>query len=385
MALPAARDRIAVLVVDDSAVVRQVMTALLTQETDMAVTVASDPLIAIDKMRAARPDVILLDLVMPRMDGMTFLRRIMRDDPIPVVVLSTLATRGAEAAVRALDEGAVAVVAKPRLGVRSFLHESAVLLIDAVRAAAEARVGRRAPMPRPAAPRQSADVVLPAGPPPRSASGADRIVAVGASTGGTEALRALLEPLPADAPPIVIVQHMPEIFTRAFADRLDQTCRVEVKEAEAGDRILRGRALVAPGNRHLLVRREGGYLVADLSDGPLVSRHRPSVDVLFRSVAQAAGANAVGVILTGMGDDGVAGLLEMKQAGAVTFAQDEATSVVFGMPKEAIQRGAVDRVLPLSRIPWAVLEVSAPCPPATSTRGSREGPPPARGCARGAR
>jgi chemotaxis response regulator CheB len=222
-------------------------------------------------------------------------------------------------------------------------------------------------------------------PPPRSVPGKDTIVAVGASTGGTEALRALLEPLPADAPPVVIVQHMPEIFTRAFADRLDQACRIEVKEAAAGDRVVRGRALVAPGNRHLLVRREGGHLVTDLSDGPLVSRHRPSVDVLFRSVAQAAGPNALGVILTGMGDDGVAGLLEMKEAGAVTFAQDEATSVVFGMPKEAIARGAVDRVLPLARIPWAILEVSAPCPPATSTRGSREGPLPARGCTRGAR
>jgi two-component system chemotaxis response regulator CheB len=209
MVSEATRDRISVLVVDDSAVVRQVMTALLSQERDMAVAAASDPLIAMDKMRAARPDVILLDLVMPRMDGMTFLRRIMREDPIPVVVLSTLATRGAIAAVRALDEGAVAVVAKPRLGVRSFLHESAVLLIDAVRAAAQARLGRRQALPSPPAPRLDADVVLPAGPPPRSFPGKDTIVAVGASTGGTEALRALLEPLPADAPPVVIVQHMP--------------------------------------------------------------------------------------------------------------------------------------------------------------------------------
>jgi two-component system chemotaxis response regulator CheB len=352
------RKRLCVLVVDDAAVVRQVMTALLSQEPDMAVAVASDPLIAIDKMRAAGPDVVLLDLVMPRMDGITFLRRIMQDDPVPVVVLSTLATRGAEAAMRALDEGAVAVVAKPRLGLRSFLHESAVLLVDAVRAAAHARLGRRPCRLRPSPARFSADVVLPALPPRRVAPGGEPIVAVGASTGGTEALRALLEPLPDDAPPIVIVQHMPEVFTRAFADRLNQTCRVEVKEAAAGDRVVRGRALVAPGNRHLLVRREGGQLVADLSDGPLVSRHRPSVDVLFRSVAQAAGPGALGVILTGMGDDGVAGLLEMREAGALTFAQDEATCVVFGMPKEAIARGAVDRVLPLSRIPLAVLEAA---------------------------
>jgi two-component system chemotaxis response regulator CheB len=365
----ATEGRIGVLVVDDSAVVRQVMTSLLSQERDMAVTVASDPLIAMEKMRAARPDVILLDLVMPRMDGMTFLRRIMQEDPVPVVVLSTIATRGAEAAVRALDEGAVAVVAKPRLGLRSFLHESAVLLVDAVRAAAHARLGRRPRRLRPATPRLSADVVLPALRPRRGAPGTDTIVAVGASTGGTEALHALLEPLPADAPPVVIVQHMPEVFTRAFAERLNLTCRVEVKEAAAGDRIVRGRALVAPGNRHLLVRRDGGHFVADLSDGPLVSRHRPSVDVLFRSVAQAAGPSALGVILTGMGDDGVAGLLEMREAGAVTFAQDEASCVVFGMPKEAIARGAVDRVLPLSRIPSAVLEAAGTENP--SPRGTR--------------
>jgi two-component system, chemotaxis family, protein-glutamate methylesterase/glutaminase len=354
--------RLGVLVVDDSAVVRQVMTALLSQEPDMAVAAAADPLIAMGKMRTSRPDVILLDLEMPRMDGLTFLRRIMRDDPLPVVVLSTLATRGAEAAVRALDEGAVAVVAKPRLAVGSFLHESAVLLIDAVRAAAQARLRPRTPPALPASPRWSADVVLPAGPSPRSAPGGDTVVAVGASTGGTEALRALLEPLPPDAPPLVIVQHMPEVFTRAFAERLDRVCRIEVKEAEAGDRVLRGRALVAPGNRHLIVRREGAHYVADLSDGPLVSRHRPSVDVLFRSVAQAAGANAVGVILTGMGDDGTAGLLEMKDAGAATLAQDEASCVVFGMPKEAILRGAVDQVLPLSRMPWALLQATVARP-----------------------
>ncbi len=356
--MPGAGGRLGVLVVDDSAVVRQVMTALLSQEPDMVVTTAADPLIAMDKMRVSRPDVILLDLEMPRMDGLTFLRRIMKDDPRPVVVLSTLATRGAEAAVRALDEGAVAVVAKPRLAVRSFLHESAMMLIDAVRAAAQARLGPRSPHVRTASPRWSADVVLPAGPALRSAQGGDAIVAVGASTGGTEALRALLEPLPPDAPPLVIVQHMPEVFTRAFAERLDRVCRIEVKEAEAGDRVVRGRALVAPGNRHLLVRREGAQYVAELRDGPLVSRHRPSVDVLFRSTAQAAGPNGVGVILTGMGDDGTAGLLEMKAAGAATLAQDEASCVVFGMPKEAILRGAVDQVLPLSRIPWALLQAA---------------------------
>jgi two-component system chemotaxis response regulator CheB len=349
---PAARV-LSVLVVDDSAVVRQAATAILSQDPGIIVTVAADPYIALDKMGRARPDVILLDLEMPRMDGMTFLRKIMTEDPIPVVVCSGRAARGTEAAIRALEEGAVEVLAKPQLGVREFLHGSATMLIDTVRAAAEARVARR-PGGLRLVPRHSADVVLP----PRAAtprSPADVVVAIGASTGGTEALRSLLEAMPPDSPGIVIVQHMPERFTGAFARRLDECCDIEVKEAVSGDRVFRGRALIAPGNRHLMLRRNGVGYVVEVAGGPAVNRHRPSVDVLFRSVAQSAGAHAVGVLLTGMGDDGAAGLLEMKQAAAATIAQDERSSVVFGMPKEAIRLGAVDTVASLTDIPAAIL------------------------------
>jgi two-component system chemotaxis response regulator CheB len=342
-----------VLVVDDSAVVRQAMTAVLSAEPDMTVTVAANPLIAMTKMEKVRPDVILLDLEMPRMDGLTFLGKIMAEDPVPVVICSSFAGRGTEAALRAMDEGAVAVVPKPSLGVRDFLHESALMMIDTIRGAAQARLRPRG-FVHPVAPRLSADaVVLPRR--PTATLTAEKVVAIGASTGGTEALRALLVAMPKDAPGIVIVQHMPEVFTRAFAQRLDQICTIEVKEAESGDRVLPGRALIAPGNRHTLVAREGPHYVTEVKDGPLVSRHRPSVDVLFRSTAQVAGPNAVGVILTGMGDDGAEGLLELKRAGAATVAQDEATCVVFGMPREAIARNAVDDVLPLPEIPRAIL------------------------------
>lgn len=346
-----------VLVVDDSAVVRQVLTGLLGQEPGLTAEAAADPLIALDKIRHHRPDVIVLDLEMPRMDGLTFLRRLMAEDPIPTVVCSGLAGAGTEAALRAIEEGAVEVIAKPRLAVRDFLHESAVLLIDAVRGAAVARLRRRLPGPVPPPPRLDAGAVLPAGRPALRLT-TDKVVAVGASTGGTEALRLVLEALPPDCPGLVIVQHMPEVFTRAFADRLDQTCRIEVKEAAAGDRVLAGRALIAPGNRHTLLVRSGGHYAVDVVDGPLVSRHRPSVNVLFRSAAQAAGPNALGVILTGMGDDGAEGLREMKQAGAATLAQDEASCVVFGMPKEAIALGCVDEVVPLERVPASILRYS---------------------------
>jgi two-component system chemotaxis response regulator CheB len=342
-----------VLVVDDSAVVRQALGQILGH-VGMAVTAANDPLIAMEKMRRERPDVIVLDLEMPRMDGLTFLHKIMAEDPIPVVVCSGLVAPGTEVALHALEEGAVDVVAKPRLGVKGFLEDSARHIVQVVRAAAEARVRSRTSRPR-AAPRLAADAVVPRQR-PIIRDTTHKVVVVGASTGGTEALRELLEAMPPDAPGIAIVQHMPEVFTAQFAKRLDQSCRIEVKEAETNDRLVPGRALVAPGNRHLVVRRSGALYFVDVVDGPPVSLHRPSVDVLFRSAAQAAGRNAVGVILTGMGDDGADGLAEMKAAGARTIAQDEATSVVFGMPKEAIARGAVDEVLPLPRIAGHVLK-----------------------------
>lgn len=349
-----ARD-VHVLVVDDSAVVRQMLTGILCHDAGVTVATAAHPLIAIEKMRKRRPRVIVLDLEMPEMDGLSFLERVMAEDPIPVVVCSGLAAHGTEAALRAADMGAVAVIEKPRLGVKGFLLDSAERLRGVVAEAAEARVrpraaaGASAPAAAPSSPRRQ----------PGRATTTDKVVAIGASTGGTEALRVILQALPPDAPGLLVVQHMPEVFTRAFAERLDRCCRIEVKEAADGDRVIEGRALVAPGNRHLALEATGARYVARVTDGPLVSRHRPSVDVLFRSVALAAGANAVGVILTGMGEDGAAGLLEMRQAGAVTLAQDEASSVVFGMPRAAIERGAVDEVVGLSQLAPALLRGAA--------------------------
>ena len=342
-----------VLVVDDSAVVRQAL-SLILGHAGMLVATASDPLIAMEKMRRERPDVVVLDIEMPRMDGLTFLQKLMAEQPLPVVVCSGLAGPGTEVALHALEEGAVDVVAKPRLGVKGFLEDSARRIVHVVRAASEARVRARAPRV-PIVPKLGADAVL-----PRKTrvirETTHKVVVVGASTGGTEALRELLEAMPPDAPGIAIVQHMPEVFTAQFARRLDATCRIEVKEAETNDRLVSGRALVAPGNRHLVVRRSGALYFVDVVDGPPVSLHRPSVNVLFRSAAQAAGPNAVGAILTGMGDDGADGLVEMHAAGAHTIAQDEASCVVFEMPKEAIGRGGVDEVVPLPRIAHSILK-----------------------------
>jgi two-component system chemotaxis response regulator CheB len=342
-----------VLVVDDSAVVREVLSAILTLEPGMVVATAADPFIAMTKMKTWRPDVIVLDLDLPRMDGFTFLRKIAREDPVPVVICSALTGPNTSIGLQALEQGAVDVVTKPRLGVRQFLHESAVLLTDAVRAAARSRTkpaqaGNSTGLPTP-----SSETGLPGDAQAINRTGA--IIALGASTGGTEALRLILEAMPADAPGLVVVQHMPEGFTAAFAQRLDRSCYIEVKEAAHGDPVVAGRALIAPGNRHLLVRRGGSRYAVEVNDGPLVSRHRPSVDMLFRSVARCAGANAVGVLLTGMGSDGADGLLEMRRAGAFTLAQDEASSVVFGMPKEAIERGAADKVASLSSMPHEIL------------------------------
>ncbi len=345
-----------ILVVDDSAVVRQALLAILSA-AGLRVEVASDPIFAAQKIARERPDAIVLDVEMPRVDGLTFLRQLMaRPDPIPVVICSSLAEAGSDVALQALEEGAFAIVAKPRIGVKGFLEDSAARIQEAVRGAAHARVRRRAAAP---APRHEVSEVLPARPPRPLARTTEKVVAIGASTGGTEALRALLEALPPDAPGTAIVQHMPEVFTAAFARRLDGLCRVEVKEAVQGDRLLPGRALIAPGNHHLAVRRDGGHYAVEVLEGPPVCRHRPSVDVLFRSAAQAAGENAVGVILTGMGEDGARGLLEMRNAGAHTIAQDEATSVVFGMPKEAIKLGAACEVQPLPRIAGAILRHTA--------------------------
>ncbi|MFL6245272.1 MAG: chemotaxis response regulator protein-glutamate methylesterase [Thermoanaerobaculia bacterium] len=340
-------NRLHVLVVDDSAVVRQTILAILGTQADIRTSIASDPLIAMQRMQRDRPDVIILDLEMPRMDGITFLRKLMRETPTPVIVCSSHIGEGGAQAVRALQAGAVELIAKPSLGVQGFLNDSALMLIDAVRAAASVRIAVRS---------VPVDAILPpplrtAARPPRTA----RVVAIGASTGGTEAIRQILDALPASSCGVVVVQHMPEMFTRSFANHLNTTSALEVKEAEAGDEVLPGRALIAPGNRHLIVVARGTRLFVETSDGPLVSRHRPSVDVLFRSVATAARAEAVGVILTGMGNDGAAGLLDMHNAGAVTLAQDESTSVVFGMPGAAIAKGAVRFIHPLPSIATAIL------------------------------
>lgn len=347
-------ERIRVLIVDDSALVRQTLSQVLSSDPLIEViATASDPFVAAERISEQAPDVITLDIEMPRMDGLTFLRKIMTQHPIPVVICSSLADEGAKSTLKALEYGAVDIIAKPRLGSKQFLEESRVVLCQAVRAAAAARL--RPPGPsHTVEPKLTADVIL-SRPANAMLETTEKVVVIGASTGGTEALRSLLEALPADAPGIVIVQHMPEMFTRAFANRLDSLCRISVKEAERNDTVLRGRALVAPGNHHVLLKRSGARYYVEIKDGPLVSRHRPSVDVLFRSAARYAGPNAVAVIMTGMGDDGASGMLEMKQAGAATIAQDEASSVVFGMPNEAIKRGAVDKVLPLHEIAASVL------------------------------
>jgi len=403
--------KIRVLIVDDSASVREALRDILASDPEIEVMgTASDAWAAADHLRRDVPDVITLDIEMPRMDGLSFLDKLMHQHPLPVVICSSIAGAGSHAALSALDRGAVEIVEKPRNGSPREWKESSIHICDAVRAAARTRITARrggasgsSPPSRPAAtehragsktsepPRgdeRSPPVAKPAlaGPRPvtgtrpparpaspsmptpdvahrhtpsparvRPAAANDAIVVIGASTGGTEALLAILRTLPIDAPGIVIVQHMPERFTAQFAARLDSLCAISVKEARTGDTVLRGQALVAPGNHHMLLKRVAGRYQVDVSDGPLVNRHRPSVDVLFRSAARYAGANAIGVILTGMGNDGARGMVEMKQAGAYTIAQDEASCVVFGMPAEAIKHGATERVLPLDRIASEIL------------------------------
>lgn len=353
--------KIRVLIVDDSAAVRQTMQQVLESDPRIEVmATASDPYVAVERIKLEVPDVITLDVEMPRMDGVTFLEKLMAQRPIPVVICSTLTENGSATALAALEKGAVEIITKPKLGTRQFLEESCIRICDAVKSAAQVRVDkRRAPVTNVVAPKLTADAMLPKPPSRAMIQTTEKIVVVGASTGGTEALRVFLQALPADAPGVIIVQHMPEKFTASFAERLDGLCAVTVKEAADGDSILRGQALIAPGNRHLLLKRSGARYYVEVKDGPLVSRHRPSVDVLFRSTARYAGSNAVGVIMTGMGDDGARGMLEMKEAGAVTIAQDEASCVVFGMPAEAIRMGGVGKVCSLDHIAAEVVRCCA--------------------------
>lgn len=348
--------KIRVLVVDDSAVVRQVVTQTLSRDPNIEVIGAAlDPVFALEKMKTNWPDVIVLDLEMPRMDGLTFLRRIMAERPTPVVICSSLAEKGAQVALDALAAGAVSIITKPKVGLKSFLDGAANDIIQAVKAAAHSRPNRRASAAVASlspSPSLSADVILPAAHNASAPLGrtTDRLVAIGTSTGGTQALEAVLTALPVDTPGVVVVQHMPEKFTAMFAQRLNSLCKIEVREARSGDRVLPGLALIAPGGKHMMVKRNGAQYVVDVVDGPLVNRHKPSVDVLFRSVAKCAGHNALGIIMTGMGDDGARGLKEMRDAGAHTLAEDESTCVVFGMPKEAIRLGGAAEVLPLTRM-----------------------------------
>lgn len=354
------RRKVRVLIVDDSALVRQTLIRVLSTDRQIEVIgAAADPYIAAGKIRNQTPDVITLDVEMPRMDGLTFLKKIMSQHPIPVVICSALTEQGADTTFRALEYGAVDVISKPRFGSKQYLEESRIMLCDTVKAAARARLQKLPAKQGPeASVKLTADAVIGKLRSKALIRTTDKVVVVGASTGGTDAIKQLLESLPLDAPGMVIVQHMPEHFTSAFAKRLNSICRVTVKEAHDGDTVRTGRVLIAPGNRHTLLRRSGARYYVEVTDGPLVSRHRPSVDVLFRSAAQFAGRNAVGVIMTGMGDDGAQGLLELRDAGGATIAQDEYTSIVFGMPKEAIRLNAVKRVLPLQSIAGAVLEAT---------------------------
>lgn len=352
--------KITVLVVDDSALVRQTLCDILNSDPGIEVIgTAADPILAAERMRTVIPDVITLDVEMPRMDGLTFLQKLMSQHPIPVVMCSSLAESGSETALKALEYGAVDIITKPKMGTKQFIEESRMRICDAVKGAAAARLGplRAMRTMKEITPRYTADVIMEKPNTNAMIQTTEKVVVVGASTGGTEALKVFLEMLPEDTPGIVIVQHMPENFTAAFAKRLDSICRVTVKEAQDNDTVVRGRALIAPGNHHALLKRSGARYYVEIKDGPLVSRHRPSVDVLFRSAARYAGKNAVGVIMTGMGDDGARGMKEMHDAGAVTIAQDEATCVVYGMPNEAVKLGGVNKIMPLQNIAHEVLRL----------------------------
>ena len=355
------KKKIKVLIVDDSAIVRSALSEIFNMDPEIEVMgTAADPYIAAKKIQLEVPDVITLDIEMPRMDGLTFLRKIMSQHPIPVVVISSLTVKGTQTALKALEYGAVEIMTKPQMHTKEFIEESRIKICDIIKAAAASKLRRktfRKTQPLEVKPKLSADAVIPRTKTYSLPKTTEIVISVGASTGGTEALRVFLEAMPVDAPGIVIVQHMPEHFTRSFADRLNDLCKITVKEAEDGDAVLQGRALIAPGNKHTLLRRSGARYYVEVKDGPLVNRHRPSVDVLFRSTALYAGKNAIGIIMTGMGDDGAKGMLEMKEAGAKTIAQDEESCVVYGMPKEAIKLNAVDHVLPLEKIASQALKL----------------------------
>ena len=347
--------KVKVLIVDDSALVRQTLVSIFAENKEIEVVgTAADPYLAAQKLSKLVPDVITLDIEMPKMDGLTFLKKIMTQHPIPVVIISSLTAKGTEMAMKALEYGAVEILTKPQLHLKTFFEEYKLRLFDIIKAASVSRVKRRAAVTQVPAKVSVSEVI--ARKQNRSLlKTTEKVVAIGASTGGTEAIRDLLQALPGDSPGIVIVQHMPEQFTKSFALRLDSYCEVTVKEASHGDNIIRGRVLIAPGNKHMVVKRNGARYYVELLDSPLVNRHRPSVDVLFRSVANYAGKNSIGVILTGMGGDGAQGLLDMKEAGALTIAQDERSSVVFGMPKKAIELKAVNKILSLEFITPCIL------------------------------
>lgn len=381
-------NKIKIMVVDDSALVRQAITQILDADPGIEVIgTASDPVFAQQKFQQGlQPDVLILDLEMPRMDGLSFLRKLMSERPLPVIICSSLAEKGAQATFDALQAGAVSIITKPKLGLKSFLEDSANDIVQAVRAAARANVrvlvragaasttaaasatpttsstaGNVTPPKTPgmdaslSRPKNTADVMLSAGSTTTLSKTTDQVIAIGTSTGGTQALEAVLTKLPITCHGLVIVQHMPEKFTGMFAERLNSICQIEVREAKNGDRVMPGRALIAPGGKHMMLKRSGAQYIVEVADGPLVNRHKPSVDVLFRSVAKFAGANALGIIMTGMGDDGARGMKEMHDAGARTIAEDESTCVVFGMPREAIKLGAADQVMPLPQIPAAIM------------------------------
>jgi len=348
--------KIKVLIVDDSALIRKMLTQIIDSQPDLCVVgAAADPLIAREMIRNLDPDVLTLDVEMPKMDGLDFLERLMRLRPMPVVMVSTLTERGSEFTLRALELGAVDFVCKPKFDIVAGMKDYAADITDKIRAAAVARIRQRLPIatpPRPVVLESISTMTA------RKGEYADKLIIIGSSTGGTEAIREVLVRMPPDCPGIVITQHMPKAFTRSFADRLNQLCSIRVKEAVHGEPILPGHAYIAPGDQHLAVRRNASRYLVELSDGPVVNRHRPSVEVLFLSAARAVGVNAIGIMLTGMGKDGATAMMEMKRAGAFNIAQDEESCVVFGMPKEAIAAGGVDEVLPLTAITEHALRAS---------------------------